>query len=164
MLRKSELSNVVFSSIFPVRKPLPRGLNGTNSSPCSRAREPRLPARFSPICAFALFLLHHRLGPARRRGPHDRPALECNSRTLRRRERRSVGLSCESLYDSAGSIVRPGECEQRRVRGRPHLGEPQTGAPQGADPRRGAEPTCGGAERDRTVPLSLRSAGPVALL
>ena len=30
MLRKSELSNVVFTSIFPVRKPLPRGLNGTN--------------------------------------------------------------------------------------------------------------------------------------
>jgi aryl-alcohol dehydrogenase-like predicted oxidoreductase len=30
MLRKSELSKVVLSSIFPVRYPLPRGLNGTN--------------------------------------------------------------------------------------------------------------------------------------
>jgi len=35
MLRKSELSNVVFSSIFPVRKPFPRGLNGTNPIPSS---------------------------------------------------------------------------------------------------------------------------------
>ena len=35
MLRKSELSNVVFSSIFPVRKPLPRGLNGTKPIPSS---------------------------------------------------------------------------------------------------------------------------------
>src|SRR2546422_6233517 len=35
MLRKSELSNVVFSSIVPVRKPLPRGLNGTNPIPSS---------------------------------------------------------------------------------------------------------------------------------
>ena len=35
MLRKSDLSNVVFSSIFPVRKPLPRGLNGTNPIPSS---------------------------------------------------------------------------------------------------------------------------------
>src|SRR5712691_8817789 len=35
MLRKSELSNVVVSSIFPVRKPLPRGLNGTNPIPSS---------------------------------------------------------------------------------------------------------------------------------
>jgi hypothetical protein len=31
MLRKSELSNVVFSSIFPVRKPLPSGLNGNEA-------------------------------------------------------------------------------------------------------------------------------------
>src|SRR2546430_2824587 len=35
MLRKSELTNVVFSSIVPVRKPLPRGLNGTNPIPSS---------------------------------------------------------------------------------------------------------------------------------
>ena len=35
MLRKSELSNVVFSSIFPVRKPLPSGLNGTKPIPSS---------------------------------------------------------------------------------------------------------------------------------
>src|SRR5213594_123911 len=35
MLRKSELTNVVFSSIVPVRKPLPRGLNGTNPMPSS---------------------------------------------------------------------------------------------------------------------------------
>ena len=35
MLRKSELSNVVFSSIFPVRKPLPKGLNGTKPIPSS---------------------------------------------------------------------------------------------------------------------------------
>src|SRR6266404_1703308 len=35
MLRKSELSNVVVSSIFPVRKPLPRGLNGTKPMPSS---------------------------------------------------------------------------------------------------------------------------------
>src|SRR5882724_8183695 len=37
MLRKSELTNVVFSSIVPVSKPLPSGLNGTNPMPsCSR--------------------------------------------------------------------------------------------------------------------------------
>src|SRR5713101_1091786 len=35
MFRKSELTNVVFSSIVPVRKPLPRGLNGTNPMPSS---------------------------------------------------------------------------------------------------------------------------------
>src|SRR2546429_9932277 len=35
MFRKSETSNVVFSSIFPVRKPLPRGLNGTKPMPSS---------------------------------------------------------------------------------------------------------------------------------
>src|SRR6266581_4131730 len=35
MLRKSELSNVVFSLIFPVRKPLPRGLYGTKPIPSS---------------------------------------------------------------------------------------------------------------------------------
>src|SRR6516165_6505764 len=35
MLRKSELSSVVFSSIFPVRKPLPRGLYGTKPIPSS---------------------------------------------------------------------------------------------------------------------------------
>ena len=35
MLRKSELSNAVFSSIFPVRKPLPRGLKGTKPIPSS---------------------------------------------------------------------------------------------------------------------------------
>src|SRR2546421_5845830 len=35
MLRKSELTNVVLSSIVPVRKPLPRGLNGTNPMPSS---------------------------------------------------------------------------------------------------------------------------------
>src|SRR5947208_12908134 len=35
MLRKSELSNVVFSSILPVRKPLPRGLKGTKPIPSS---------------------------------------------------------------------------------------------------------------------------------
>src|SRR6266566_6244496 len=35
MLRKSELSKVVFSSIFPVRKPLPSGLNGTKPMPSS---------------------------------------------------------------------------------------------------------------------------------
>ena len=35
MLRKSELSNVVLSSIFPVRKPLPSGLNGTKPMPSS---------------------------------------------------------------------------------------------------------------------------------
>jgi len=35
MVRKSELSNVVVSSIFPVRKLFPRGLNGTNPIPSS---------------------------------------------------------------------------------------------------------------------------------
>ena len=35
VLRKSELSNVVFSSILPVRKPLPSGLNGTKPIPSS---------------------------------------------------------------------------------------------------------------------------------
>src|SRR2546425_6551313 len=35
MLRKSELSNVVFSSILPVRNPFPSGLNGTNPMPSS---------------------------------------------------------------------------------------------------------------------------------
>src|SRR5207244_2552287 len=35
MLRKSELTNAVFSSIVPVRNPLPRGLNGTNPMPSS---------------------------------------------------------------------------------------------------------------------------------
>src|SRR5713101_7707244 len=35
MLRKSELSNVVSSLIFPVRKPLPKGLKGTNPIPSS---------------------------------------------------------------------------------------------------------------------------------
>ena len=35
MLRKSSLSNVVFSSILPVRKPLPSGLNGTKPMPSS---------------------------------------------------------------------------------------------------------------------------------
>src|SRR5712691_1351848 len=35
MLRKSLLSNFVSSLIFPVRKPLPRGLNGTNPIPSS---------------------------------------------------------------------------------------------------------------------------------
>ena len=35
MLRKSVLSNVVFSSIVPVRKPLPSGLNGTKPMPSS---------------------------------------------------------------------------------------------------------------------------------
>ena len=35
MLRKSVLSNVVFSSILPVRKPLPSGLNGTKPIPSS---------------------------------------------------------------------------------------------------------------------------------
>ena len=34
-LRKSVLSNVVFSSILPVRKPLPSGLNGTKPMPSS---------------------------------------------------------------------------------------------------------------------------------
>ena len=33
VLRKSELSNVVFSSIFPVRNPLPSGLKGTKPIP-----------------------------------------------------------------------------------------------------------------------------------
>ena len=35
MLRKSVLSNVVFSSIVPVRKPLPSGLKGTKPIPSS---------------------------------------------------------------------------------------------------------------------------------
>src|SRR5664279_6510571 len=35
VLRKSLLSKVVFLSIFPVRKPLPSGLNGTNPIPSS---------------------------------------------------------------------------------------------------------------------------------
>ena len=35
VLRKSVLSKVVFSSIFPVRKPLPSGLNGTKPIPSS---------------------------------------------------------------------------------------------------------------------------------
>src|SRR5438045_6058694 len=34
-VRKSELSNVVFSLIFPVRKPLPKGLYGTKPIPSS---------------------------------------------------------------------------------------------------------------------------------
>src|SRR5438128_799660 len=89
MLRKSETSNVVFSSIFPVRKPLPRGLNGTKPmlsssrvgntsasgflhhseySLCSAvtgwtawaARGPRLPNCYFQVCAFALCLLQTR--------------------------------------------------------------------------------------------------------
>jgi hypothetical protein len=35
LLRKSVLSNFVFASILPVRKPLPSGLNGTNPMPSS---------------------------------------------------------------------------------------------------------------------------------
>ena len=35
MLRKSELSNFVFSSILPVKNPLPRGLYGTKPMPSS---------------------------------------------------------------------------------------------------------------------------------
>lgn len=35
VLRKSELSNAVDSSIFPARKPFPNGLNGTNPIPSS---------------------------------------------------------------------------------------------------------------------------------
>src|SRR2546422_10291692 len=35
MLRKSSLAKEVFSSIFPVRKPLPSGLKGTNPIPSS---------------------------------------------------------------------------------------------------------------------------------
>jgi hypothetical protein len=35
LLRKSPASNVVVVSIVPVRKPLPRGLNGTNPMPSS---------------------------------------------------------------------------------------------------------------------------------
>src|SRR5258706_2412233 len=35
LLRKSELSNLVLSSIFPVRKPLPSGLKGTKPIPSS---------------------------------------------------------------------------------------------------------------------------------
>src|SRR5436190_536820 len=57
MLRKSELTNVVFSSIVPVRKPLPRGLNGTNPMPSS--------SRVGSSSSSGL--LHHReyaLGPA----------------------------------------------------------------------------------------------------
>jgi hypothetical protein len=42
-VRKSELSNVVFSSIFPVRNPLPRGLKGTNPIPRSSASRYLLP-------------------------------------------------------------------------------------------------------------------------
>ncbi len=38
MLRKSDLSNFVFSSILPVRKPLPSGLNGTKPIPSSSQR------------------------------------------------------------------------------------------------------------------------------
>ena len=34
-MRKSELSNVVVSSILPVRKPFPSGLNGTKPMPSS---------------------------------------------------------------------------------------------------------------------------------
>ena len=39
MLRKSALPNVVFSSILPVRKPLPSGLNGTKPIPSSSSGE-----------------------------------------------------------------------------------------------------------------------------
>jgi hypothetical protein len=35
VFRKSVLSNVVLSSIFPVRKPFPSGLNGTKPIPSS---------------------------------------------------------------------------------------------------------------------------------
>ena len=35
MVRKSVLSNVVFASIFPVRKPFPSGLKGTKPIPSS---------------------------------------------------------------------------------------------------------------------------------
>src|SRR3954467_12198213 len=38
MLRKSVLSKAVFSSIAPVRKPLPSGLNGTKPIPSSSQR------------------------------------------------------------------------------------------------------------------------------
>lgn len=35
MLRTSDLANVAFLSIVPVRKPFPRGMNGTNPIPRS---------------------------------------------------------------------------------------------------------------------------------
>ncbi len=48
MLRKSPLSNVVFSSIFPVRNPLPSGLKGTNPIPNSSSAGSSFFFRFSP--------------------------------------------------------------------------------------------------------------------
>ena len=48
MLRKSELSNFVFSSILPVRKPLPSGLNGTKPMPSSSSVGNHFLFRFSP--------------------------------------------------------------------------------------------------------------------
>ena len=54
LLRKSELSNVVFSFIFPVRKPLPRGLYGTKPIPRSSGRYNFLLGISCPDRVFAL--------------------------------------------------------------------------------------------------------------
>ena len=48
VLRKSVLSNVVVSSIFPVRKPLPSGLNGTKPMPELLERRQDLRFRLPP--------------------------------------------------------------------------------------------------------------------
>ena len=50
---ESDASNAVFSSILPVRKPLPRGLNGTNPIPIPRARA-TLRLRFPPPHEYSL--------------------------------------------------------------------------------------------------------------
>ena len=48
VLRKSVLSKVVVSSILPVRKPLPSGLNGTNPMPSSSQRRQDLRLGLAP--------------------------------------------------------------------------------------------------------------------
>ena len=60
MLRKSERSNVVCSLIVPVRKPFPRGLNGTKPLPSSSRvgdTKEELPVNDSLHCNFAVYSL-----------------------------------------------------------------------------------------------------------
>src|SRR2546423_15370058 len=60
MLRKSERSNVVCSLIVPVRKPFPRGLNGTKPLPSSSRvgdTKEELPVNDSLHCDFAVYSL-----------------------------------------------------------------------------------------------------------
>ena len=61
MLRKSVLSNVVVSSILPVRKPLPSGLNGTKPMPSSSSVGNHLRFRLAPPQRVLALQRGHRL-------------------------------------------------------------------------------------------------------